>query len=63
MSERNTPPAPAKDGGARQAPEPPASDVGLSKTGGGRSREARSADDIERDDSPGGRDGGMIGEG
>jgi hypothetical protein len=63
MSERNTPPAPTKDGGARQAPEPPASDVGLSKTGGGRSREARSADDIERDDSPGGRDGGMIGEG
>jgi len=63
MSERNTPPAPAKEGGMRQTPEPPVSDTGLSKTGGGRARDARSADDIERDDSPGGRDGGMIGEG
>jgi len=63
MSERNTPPGPAKEGGMRQAPEPPASDAGLSKTGGGRDRDAKSADDIERDDSPGGRDGGMIGEG
>ena len=63
MSERNTPHAPAKDGGMRQAPETPASDAGLSKTDGGKAREVRSADDIERDDSPGGRDGGMIGEG
>jgi hypothetical protein len=63
MSERNTPPAPAKESEARQTPDPPASDAGLSKTDGGRAREARSADDIERDDSPGGRDGGMIGEG
>ena len=63
MSERNTPPAPVKEGGMRQAPEPPESDAGLSKTGGGKARDARSADDIERDDSPGGRDGGMIGEG
>jgi hypothetical protein len=63
MSERNTPPAPAKEGGVRQAPEGPASDAGLSKTGGGKAREAKSADDIEREDSPGGRDGGMIGEG
>jgi hypothetical protein len=63
MSERNTPPAPPNESEARQVPEPPASDAGLSKTGGGKAREARSADDIERDDSPGGRDGGMIGEG
>ena len=63
MSERNTPPAPVMDGGARQGLEPPETDAGLSKTGGGKARYARSADDIERDDSPGGRDGGMIGEG
>jgi hypothetical protein len=63
MSERNTPPAPAKEGGMRQAPEAPASDAGLSKSGGGKARDPKSADDIEREDSPGGRDGGMIGEG
>ena len=61
MSERNTPPA--KEGGMQQATKRPASDAGLSKTGGGKAREAKSADDIEREDSPGGRDGGMIDEG
>ncbi|MGH6965345.1 MAG: hypothetical protein ACREE0_12750 [Phenylobacterium sp.] len=63
MSERNTPPAPARGGGARQAVEPAEADAGLNKTEGGRAREAQSAEDVEREDSPGGRDGGMIGEG
>ena len=63
MSESNNAPEPRKDGGLKQPPQPKPSEEGLSKTGGGQSREPRSAEDIEREDSPGGRDGGMIGEG
>jgi hypothetical protein len=63
MSESNNAPEPRKDGGLKQPPQPKPSEEGLNKIDGGRDRTARSADDIEREDSPGGRDGGMIGEG
>ena len=59
MSETNSPPEPRKDGGLKPPPEAQSSEEGATKTGG----ESRSADDVEREDSPGGRDGGMIGEG
>jgi hypothetical protein len=61
MSEPST--TPPKDGGLKQAAQPKPSDEGLTKTGAGETREKRSADDVELEDSPGGRDGGMIGEG
>ena len=63
MSETNSPPDPRNDGGLKRPPQAQPSDEGLNKTGGDQRREPRSADDIEREDSPGGRDGGMIGEG
>jgi hypothetical protein len=53
MSESNNAPEPRKDGGLKQPPPPKPSEEGLNKTGGGQSREPRSADDIEREDSPG----------
>ncbi len=61
MSEPRNP-QPAKDGGLKTPPTPQASDAGLTKTGG-ETRGADGADDVERDDGPGRRDGGMIGEG
>ena len=57
MSETNSPPEPRKDGGLKSPPEAQPSEEG--RTGG----ESRDADDVEREDSPGGRDGGMIDEG
>ena len=63
MSEPNNPPEPRKDGGLKPPPQPKPSDEGLNKIDRARDRTSRSADDIEREDSPGGRDGGMIGEG
>jgi hypothetical protein len=54
---------PLKDGGLKPSPAPQSSDAGLSKTGGGEKREPRSAENVELGDSPGGREGGMIGEG
>lgn len=63
MSESQDPRSPAKEGGLKPTAAPEPSDAGLSKSGGGKARDAEAANDIERDDSPGGRDGGMIGEG
>ena len=62
MSEPRNPQPPVKEGGLKTPPTPQPSDAGLTKTGG-ETRDPKSADDVEREDSPGGRDGGMIGEG
>ena len=59
MSEPDTP---KKQGGLKQ-PSREVADPALSKIGGGETREPGDADDVEREDSPGGREGGMIGEG
>ena len=63
MSEPRDPQKPTKDGGLQQPPQPLPSDAARTKGGAGEDRGERDAADIERDDSPGGRDGGMIGEG
>ena len=63
MSEPNGVPEPRKEGGLKQPPAPQPSDTGVNKTGGDDVRKVRDAADVELDDSPGGRSGGMIDEG
>ena len=53
---------PRKDGGLKEPAQPRPSDRGVDKTGGD-ARKVRDAADVELDDSPGGRSGGMIDEG
>jgi hypothetical protein len=58
MSEPRDAPEQRKEGGLSSPPPVKPSDGGPDKA-----RHPRDAEDIERDDSPGGREGGMIGEG
>jgi hypothetical protein len=62
MSEPHATPEPKKEGGLKQPDQRP-SEPALSKTGGGEERDPQTASDVELEDSPGGREGGMIGEG
>jgi len=64
MSEPNRAPEPHKEGGLKPAePAPQPTDQGLTQPGGGETRSNDRADDVEREESSGRREGGMIGEG